>query len=140
MNALIVFFFIAMILEDFLFEDGVLLKYLFRGIFIYWIFYYIMDKSCFHNVYKKLAMASYSQSYDPTIYVKLKFQTAKAKEYIENLEKKTGKKISITMFFAKCCGEVLKKYPEFNQALKYGAMHDKKTVDISLLVDVGGKV
>jgi hypothetical protein len=140
MNPLIVFFFTAIGLEDYLFRDGFLIKYLIYSVIAYWIFYCFVQKSETHSPSRKLLLASYSQSYDPTIYVKVKFDIAKVKIFLEELEKKIGKKVNLTLFFVKACADLFKKYPEFNQAIKYGLHQNKKTVDFSVLVDVGGKV
>lgn len=140
MNPLIVLFFTAIGLEDFFFRDAFLIKYFIYSVLAYWVFYFFVQKSETHSPSRKLLLASYSQSYDPTIYVKVKFNIAKAKEFCANLEKKIGKKINMTLFFVKCCGDLFKKYPEFNQALKFGLQQNKKSVDFSVLVDVGGKV
>jgi hypothetical protein len=86
-------------------------------------------------------MAYFSQSFDPTVYCSLKVDTAKAKEFIQKMEKETERKISMALLFTKIAGDVLNKYPETNQALKFGAHSQKPSVDISVLVNVGdGKV
>lgn len=141
MNPLLVFFFMAMILDDYLFKEGKFIKYLLSSVVVYWIFYYMIEKSPDHSASRKLALASYSQSYDPTVYSRVKFDVSKSKEFIRQIEEKTGKKITFTLFFAKVLGEALKKYPDFNQCLKFGMLHPKKTVDLCLLVNVAdGKV
>lgn len=140
MNPLLVLFFTAIFIEDFIFRDGALLKYLFYSVLIYWVFYLFVNKSNHHSPSRKLLLASYSQSYDPTIYAKMELRTEKAKEFIKKIESETGKKISLTLFFTKMAAQVIKKYPEFNQSLRFGTMYKKKTIDLSLLVDIGGKV
>ena len=140
MNPLMVFFFIAMMLEDYLFKEGKILRGCFYSIVIYWILHVFNKSTIFHSASRKLLLASYSQSYDPTIYSKINLEVQKAKEFLADLEQKTGKRVTMTVFFAKCMAEVLKRYPECNNSLKFGALHQKKTIDISLLVDIGGKV
>ena len=140
MNPLIVFFFVAIILEDLLFKEGKLLKYLTYSIICYWVVNIFAAKAPFYSASNKIALATYSQSYDPTIYVKINQNTQKAKEFIAKFEKETGKRITMTLFFAKCLAEVYKNCPEVNQSLKFGSLFQKKTVDFSVLVDMGGKV
>lgn len=139
MNPLIVFFFAALFIDDYFFKDGKLLKYYITATFLYWIVYFCSAKSQYHSPQKKLIMASYSQSYDPTIYGSLKPNIAKAKIFIDQLEKKTGKKITWTLFFAKIVSEIFAKYPEFNQTIKFGLHKLRGSVDVSVLVDVAGK-
>ena len=140
MNPLMVFFFVAIILEDFLFREAKLFKYLLYSVIAYWIFYFFTEKSSIHSASRKLLLASYSQSYDPTVYAKIRLNVKKAKLFIANLEEKLGKKISWTLFLSKCIATIFKKYTEFNQSIMFGVYHAKKSIDFSVLVDVGGKV
>jgi pyruvate/2-oxoglutarate dehydrogenase complex dihydrolipoamide acyltransferase (E2) component len=129
-----------MILEDFLFKEGKLIKYLLYTTISYWIFYSFVPKTPYQTASKKLAIASYSQSYDPTIYTRMNLETKNAKAFLEKLEKETGKKFTLTLFFAKCAGEIYNKFPEINVAMRFGSLYPKKTVDMAVLVDVEGKV
>jgi hypothetical protein len=141
MNPLIVLFFLAIFLEDYIFKEGKLVRYYFWAIIIYWVFYYFNQKSIYNSASKKLLMATYSQSYDPTIYGKLKLDTSKAREFIAKLETKIGKKISMTLFLTKIIGEVFSQYPECNQAIRFGMHANRGSIDIGVLVAVDdGKV
>ncbi len=141
MNPLLVFFFVAMIIDDYLFKEGKFYKYLLSSVIIYWIFYYMIEKSPYHSASRKLSLASYSQSYDPTVYTRVKFDVSRTKEFIKKLEEKTGKKITYTLFLTKVFAEALTKYTDFNQAIKFGMLQTKKTVDLAVLVNVAeGKV
>ena len=140
MNPLIVFFFIAMMIEDFLFKEGKLIKYLLYSVLAYWVFNLFVPKTPYQTASKKLLMASYSQSYDPTIYTRMNLETKNAKLFLEKLEKETGKKYTMTLLFVKCAAETYKNIPAINQTLKLGALHPKKSVDMAILVDIGGKV
>lgn len=141
MNPLMVFFFMAMFVDDYLFREGKLFKYYISSIFLYWIFYYFHQKSRYHSASRKLLLASYSQSYDPTIYAKLKLNMSKVKDFLINYEKRTGKKLSITMLFVKVLAEVFQEYPEINHALRFGLHADRGTIDIGVLVNAeDGKV
>jgi hypothetical protein len=140
MNTMMIFFFTSLILEDYFYRDGMLWSFLIKSVIFCWIFSTLVKKGKSHTVEKKILMASYTQSYDPTIYVKMKFDIKNAKEFLEKIEKTSNKKISMTLYMAKCLAELFKKYPDFNKAIKFGNLHDKKTIDISILVDVGGKV
>lgn len=140
MNPLLVFFFISMMLDDLIFKGGNLIKYLIYTSLIYWVFCIFFPKTPYQTASKKLAIASYSQSYDPTIYTRMNLETKNAKLFLEKLEKETGKKYTLTLFFAKCAGEIYNKFPEINVSMRYGALFRKKTSDMAVLVDVEGKV
>jgi hypothetical protein len=140
MNPLMVLFFVAIFLEDFLFREAKLFKYLIYSVMAYWIFYSFNEKSAYHSASRKLLLASYSQSYDPTVYAKIRLDVKNAKIYIAKLEQKLGKKISWTLFLTKCIANIFKRHSKFNQSIIFGAYHAKKSSDFSVLVDVGGKV
>jgi len=141
MNPLIVLFFLSLAIEDFFFRNSYLIKYYLWSIIAYTIFNIFSPKSEFHSPARKLLLASYSHSYDPSAYVKIKPEITKAKEYLDKLSEKIGKKITWTLFTTKVIGMVIKKYPEMNHAIKFGKMSDRGTIDISLIVNVKeGKV
>lgn len=141
MNPLLVLFFLSLAIEDFFFRSGALVKYYFWSIIAYAIFNIFSPKSEYHSPARKLLLASYSHSYDPTAYVKIKPEITKAKEYLDKLSEKLGKKITWTLFTTKVIGMVIKKYPEMNYAIKFGKMSDRGTIDLSLLVNIReGKV
>ncbi len=141
MNPLIVLFFLSLAIEDFFFRHGCLVKYYLWSIIAYTIFNIFSPKSQYHSPARKLLLASYSHSYDPTAYVKIKPEITKAKEYLDKLSEKIGKKITWTLFTTKVIGMVIKKYPEMNYAIKFGKMADRGTIDLSLLVNIKeGKV
>jgi hypothetical protein len=141
MNPLVVLFFTAMMIDDYIFKEGKFIKYMLYSIIIYWIFCYFSTKSIYHSASRKLLLASYSQSYDPSVYSKVNFDLAYSKKFLSEYENRTGKKISLTLFFTKVLADAIKKYPEFNRCLKFGSLHEKKTVDLAVLVNVAdGKV
>ena len=139
MNPLIVLFWISLIINDYFFKDAYFCKYYFYGSFFYWIFYYFQPKDQFFNsASRKLLLASYSQSYDPSMYCKIKLDTKNAKIFLQNYETKTGKKVSWALFLVKCLSQVLKKYPECNLTIKNGLHQSRGSIDICILVNVGG--
>lgn len=141
MNPLIVLFFLALSLEDYIFRNGFLLKYYFYSIIIYWIFYILTPSSQYNTAERKLALAGYSNSTDPTVYGKLKPEITKAKKFLDNLNNKVGKKITWTLFTTKVFALCIQKFPEINNAIKFGKLTNRGTIDISLLVNVKeGKV
>ena len=139
MNPLIVNFILAMLIEDYLFREGKFLKYYLYSILLYSLFYYFNQKSTYHTYSKKYNMAAFDQSFDPTVYAKVKFDLTKAKTFIEDLSKKTGKKITLTVFWIKVVGEVFKNIPECNEMIRFGLKVKREDVDLGILVNVGDK-
>lgn len=141
MNPLIVLFFLSLAIEDFFFRSGCLVKYYIWSIIAYTILNIFSPKSQYHSPARKLLLASYSHSYDPSAYVKIKPEITKAKEYLDKLSEKIGKKITWTLFTTKVIGMVINKYPEINSAIKFGKLTGRGTIDLSLLVNIKeGKV
>jgi hypothetical protein len=141
MNPLIVLFFVSLIIDDLLFRNGYFVKYYFWSIIAYTIFIFFSPSSELCDPERKFLIASYSHSYDPSAYVKINPEITKAKEYLDKLSEKIGKKITWTLFVTKVVAMVVNKYPDINHTIKYGKLCDRGTVDFGLLVNIReGKV
>ena len=84
-------------------------------------------------------MAAFDQSFDPTVYAQVLFDITKAKQFIKQMSEKTGKKITLTVFWIKVVGEVFKRLPECNEMIRFGIKVKREEVDIGVLVNVGDK-
>jgi hypothetical protein len=120
MNPLLVFYILTFFIIDLSLNSCVLTKIYLFLIVAYWILYAVISKSKFHDTLRKWYMASYSQSYNPSIFSSVKFNLENAKKFIAEHSEKIGKKISITLFFSKVLGECLDLIPEANIAIRYG--------------------
>ena len=139
MNPLIVNFILAMFIEDYLFREGKFLKYYLYSLLFYSLFYYFHHKSTYHTYSKKYNMAAFDHSFDPTVYAQVLFDITKAKQFIKQMSEKTGKKITLTVFWIKVVGEVFKRLPECNEMIRFGIKVKREEVDIGVLVNVGDK-
>lgn len=139
MNPLTVLFFIAMFLDDYLFRQGKYLKMYLYSILFYCIFYYFNNRSTFHSYTKKYNMAAFSQSFDSTVYARVKYNLKTVRKFLEEYWKKCGKKVSLTAFWIKVVGEVYKVVPEANESIRFGLKGTRKSVDIGVLVNVHNK-
>ena len=139
MNPLIVNFILAMFIEDYLFREGKFLKYYLYSLLFYSLFYYFHHRSTYHTYSKKYNMAAFDQSFDPTVYAQVLFDITKAKQFIKQMSEKTGKKITLTVFWIKVVGEVFKRIPECNEMIRFGIKVKREEVDIGVLVNVGDK-
>lgn len=140
MNALLVLFFLTLLINDYIFKDGNFVRiylYLFTG---YYLIYLFTNKSKYHSEYKHILLAVFSQSFDPTVYGKLEFNVENSKNFLEEFEKKTNEKISWTLLSTKIIGLAIGKYPEFNSTIKCGRLIKRNNVDLSVLINVEGKV
>ncbi len=139
MNAMMVLFFLSILINDYIFKEGVLIK-IYIYLFLAYVTVYIFTKrSKFHSTYKHALLAIFSQSYDPTIYGKVKLPTKKLKEFLEAYNKKHNIKVSWTLLLTKIFGNAIKAHPEFNTTIKCGFIMPRDTVDISVLVNLEGK-
>lgn len=137
MNPLFSLFILAIFIEDYLFREGKFWKMYLYAIGLYTLFYTFQHRSTFHSPTKKFNMAGYNQSFDPTIYAKVKFDLTKAREFMAKKEKETGKKISVTLFWIKVVAEVFNNLPECNEIIRFGLKAKRTDVDMGILVNVG---
>ena len=138
MNPLIFFFFLSKFLEDYFFRQGKFIKYYLYLIGFYSVFYYFQHRSTFHSHSKKFNMAAFDQSFDSTVYARVKFDISKAKEYIKKLCEKTKKDINLTIYWIKVVGDVFVRVPESNEKIRFGLKGKRKTVDISIIINAKG--
>ena len=124
MNPLIFFFFLSIFVEDYLFREGKFLKYYLYLIGFYSVFYYFQHRSTFHSHSKKFNMAAFDQSFDSTVYARVKFETKKD--------------INLIIYWIKVVGDVFVRVPESNEKIRFGLKGRRKTVDISILINAKG--
>ena len=100
MNPLFSLFILAIFIEDYIFREGKFWKMYLYAIGIYTLFYTFQHRSTFHSPTKKFNMAGYNQSFDPTIYAKVKFDLTKAREFMAKKEKEVKMCLrTITVYF-----------------------------------------
>lgn len=85
-------------------------------------------------------MAIFSQSYDPSVYGKFEFPLEKVNKYIEDYKAKHNVKLSYTTLFCKMAAQAIERNPDYNVTIKCGKIVPRDTIDISVLVNVDGKV
>ena len=120
MNPLIIFFILALFINDILFNSKRLTYLYLFSVISYALFCILRKDSLYDTPERKWNLASYSQSHDPSVYAKVKLDVKNAKTFIEEQFKITGKKISYTLFFAKALSECIKNLPEANIAIRFG--------------------
>ena len=120
MNPLLIFYILTFFIIDITINSCMLTKIYMYFLIGYWAFYFFVGKSRFHDSLRKWYLASYSHSYNPSIFSSVKLNIENAKKFIEEHSNKIGKKISLTLFFSKVLGECLDLYPESNLAIRYG--------------------
>lgn len=86
--------------------------------------------------FRRLAIGSWSDQGDPTIYGILEVNAENALRYIEEWKKKSGEKITINHFVGKVFAHILKLHPELNSELRWGKFYPRQTIDLSFQVAI----
>ncbi len=84
--------------------------------------------------FRKLAIGTWSTTYDPTVYGTLTVRMDKAMDYIEKFREVTGKRLTVTQLVTKACAEALRRCPDANALLRFNKIYLRKHVNISVLV------
>lgn len=88
----------------------------------------------FNTPRRKIMMITWSDPSGPEIYTQIKCRFQKTLDYIERVQKSSGKKITVTHLVCKVVGNVVKEYPELSGKLMFGNFVPHETVDVSCLV------
>lgn len=86
------------------------------------------------TVRRKLAIASYAAPKEGNIYGKLVVDATPGLNYLEDLRRKTGEKVSFTHLVGRAVAEALKQAPTLNGRIVFGTFEPFATVDVSFLV------
>ncbi|MFL5321647.1 MAG: 2-oxo acid dehydrogenase subunit E2 [Myxococcaceae bacterium] len=84
--------------------------------------------------FRKLAIGTWSTTYDPTVYGTLSLRMEKALEYIEKFRQRTGVRLTVTHLVVKACAEALRRCPDANAILRFNKIYLRKGVTVSVLV------
>jgi pyruvate dehydrogenase E2 component (dihydrolipoamide acetyltransferase) len=80
--------------------------------------------------WRKLAIGTWRSAGDPSVYGTLDIEAGPALAYIEEVKRRTGRKITLTHFVGKAIGETLRRHPKINCILRYGRLYPRTSVDI----------
>src|SRR6476659_10500923 len=84
--------------------------------------------------FRKLAIGTWTTTYDPTVYGTLKVRMEKALEYIERFRQVHGRRLTVTHLVTKACAEALRRCPDANALLRFNKIYLRQRVTISVLV------
>ncbi len=88
------------------------------------------------NSWRKMAMASWAEPKDPTIYGVMELNIEKALNFIAAERVRTGEKITITHFIGKVYGEMLKTFPDVNTQIRFGKFHQRADISVAFQVAI----
>jgi pyruvate/2-oxoglutarate dehydrogenase complex dihydrolipoamide acyltransferase (E2) component len=83
-----------------------------------------------HSPWNKISIGSWRPVGDSQVYCELKLNTEKVESFLKNESVKHKQKITITHFFGKVMGQVLKDVPELNSLIRFNKMYFRDQVNI----------
>jgi pyruvate/2-oxoglutarate dehydrogenase complex dihydrolipoamide acyltransferase (E2) component len=86
--------------------------------------------------FRKVAIGTWTTTYDPQVYGTLAVRTEKAEAYIAAFREKTGKRLTVTHLVTAAVARALADCPDANAILRWNRIQRRKEVDVSVLVVV----
>jgi pyruvate/2-oxoglutarate dehydrogenase complex dihydrolipoamide acyltransferase (E2) component len=80
--------------------------------------------------FRKIAIGTWSDAYDPSIYGTLELRMDEAVKYLERFREKTGRRLTISHLMAKATAMVLKECPEANAILRWNRVYLRKRIGV----------
>lgn len=90
-------------------------------------------------VFRKMAMGSWQTAGDPSVYGLLEIDMTSALQYMGEIEKKQGVKITPGHMVGKAIAQVLKKRPEINGFISFSKIFERQSVDLFYQVNIPGE-
>jgi len=84
--------------------------------------------------FRKIAIGTWQDSYDPSVYGTLDVRMEKALQYIEAFRVETGKRLTVTHLVTKAVATALAETPDANSMLRWNKIYLRKQVDLGLQV------
>ena len=80
--------------------------------------------------FRKIAIGTWRNAYDPTVYGSLEFRMEKTLAYIEEFRRRTGKRLTISHLMAKAVAMTLKEMPDANAVLRWNRVYLRKVIGV----------
>lgn len=80
--------------------------------------------------WRKVAMGTWKTVGDPSVYGILEVDAGPALQYLEELSKETGLKLTLTHFIGAVIGRTFHQHPHLNCILRWGRIYPRKSVDV----------
>ena len=79
---------------------------------------------------RKLALGTWRDAYDPSVYGSMTLRMEKAVEYLHAFREKKGKKLTLTHMMAKAMGGVLQQMPDANAILRFNRIYLRQNIGV----------
>jgi pyruvate dehydrogenase E2 component (dihydrolipoamide acetyltransferase) len=90
------------------------------------------------SAFRKIAMGSWKNAADPSVYGLVEIDVSKALKHLETLQAKSSAKISISHLVGKAIAIVMQERPEINGMIRFSRIYLRKHVDLFYQVNVPG--
>ena len=110
------------------------------GYFLLSFIFVPASASRYNSIRRKIAIGTWSDPDSPECQGHFKMRIGNTLKFIEQFNKETGRKLTITHLTLKVVADTLKEFQDFNGKLAFGYFVPYDTIDVSCLVAVeGGK-
>lgn len=120
MNAILVIFYISFLSYSLCNN----LKFIIIYMSLIALYTYITQFQLFKNVVnstrRKIMIGTWTKTFDPQLYSKVKIDISKVEPYLEQKSKEIGEKLTLTIYAIKLISIMLKRYPELCGFIKHG--------------------
>ena len=89
-----------------------------------------LEKKTDYSSFRKIAIGTWSTTYDPSVYGTLRLRMDLAAQYIEEYRKKTGKRLTVSHMMAKATAALLAEIPDANAILRFNRIYRRKNIGI----------
>ena len=80
--------------------------------------------------FRKMAIGTWQNAYDPTVYGSMSVRMERALEYVEQFRAATGKHLTITHMMAKAAAAVLEAIPDANAILRWNRIYLRQRIGV----------
>lgn len=80
--------------------------------------------------FRKIAIGTWSDAYDPSVYGTMELRMDEAVRYIEAFRARTGRKVTVSHLMARAAAEVLKRTPDANAVLRWNRVYLRKRIGV----------
>lgn len=93
-----------------------------------------LDSPTRTSAFRKIAIGTWSTTYDPQVYGTLTVRMEHALRFIDEFRAKTGKRLTVTHLVAKAVALAFRRMPDANAILRFGRIYPRKVIAVFLQV------
>ena len=120
MNAILVIFYISFLSYCLCNNLKFIIIYLILIALYTYITQFHLFKDIVNSTRRKIMIGTWTKSFDPQLYSKVKIDISKVEPYLEQKSKEIGEKLTLTIYAIKLMSIILKKNPELCGFIKHG--------------------